>query len=114
MPDLNSPEIVNNVYANLKGGEECEKQRIKTFNVAVQLFEQNTKLKDSLSQQLDEISELNYKLKLSNEKHTEASVDLQKARDKKIKPFGIGVQLGTSIDGKVYLGAGISYDVIRF
>jgi hypothetical protein len=111
---LNSPEIVDNVYANLKGGEWCEKERIKTFNVAVHLFELNEQLRDSLTIKLDEITELSYQIKKSNEEHTKASVDLQKAKDKKIKPFGIGVQLGTSIDGKVYLGAGISYDIIRF
>lgn len=41
-------------------------------------------------------------------------IDYKDAIKLKPKPFGIGVQVGYGIDGKPYIGAGVSVNLIRF
>lgn len=105
LPDLNSPENVNKVFQIITDGEHCEKDKADLFRI-------NGELTTSLLAKTDEISDLNSQLRTANEKHTDAAVDLQKARDK--KPFSFAVHAGSDVYGKFHFTAGLSYSIFRF
>jgi outer membrane protein W len=115
--DLNTPARVKALYeineqrkAYKKQSQECEKDVEKVTDLAVSLGEESEKfLNHNLDLQGGLLTSLN---KIENLEKENATL-----KAKKPKPFGIGVQIGYGTNGadvKPYVGAGISYNFIRF
>jgi outer membrane protein W len=115
--DLNTPARVKALYeineqrkAYKKQSQECEKDVEKVTDLAVSLGEESEKfLNHNLDLQGGLLTALGKIEKLEKDNAT--------LKAKKPKPFGIGVQIGYGTNGadvKPYVGAGISYNFIRF
>ena len=115
--DLNTPARVKALYeineqrkAYKKQSQECAKDVQKATDLAVSLGEESEKF---LNHNLD----LQGGLLTALEKIEKLEKDNSTLKAKKPKPFGIGVQIGYGTNGsdvKPYVGAGISYNFIRF
>ena len=115
--DLNTPARIKALYeineqrkAYKLQSQECEKDVAKVTDLAVSLGEESEKfLNHNLDLQGGLLSTLDKIEKLEKENAV--------LKAKKPKPFGIGVQIGYGTNGsdfKPYVGAGVSYNFIRF
>ncbi len=115
--DLNTPARVKALYeineqrkSYKKQSQECAKDVEKVTDLAVSLGEESEKfLNHNLDLQTSLVSVLDKIEKLEKDNAT--------LKAKKPKPFGIGIQIGYGTNGsdfKPYVGAGVSYNFIRF
>lgn len=123
LPCLSISQTINldntkDVYKGLKDREICRNEDIPKIVYAVKslgdiLEDQTKKIEEYAIREKDLNSQIT-NLQLEAEK---TAVDTEKLKAKKPKPFGIGIQIGYGINGadfKPYVGAGISYNFIRF
>ncbi len=111
--NLNTPERVKALYeineqrkAYREQIKQCEKSMVQLTDLAVSLGEESAKF-------VDHNMDLQAGLLSSIEKIDKQEQEIIKLKAKRIKPIGIGVQVGYGLLGP-YLGVGISYNIIRF
>lgn len=111
--DLNTPARVKALYeineqrkAYKNQIKQCEKGMAQLTDLAVSLGEESSKF-------VDHNMDLQAGLLSSIEKINKQEQEIIKLKARRIKPIGLGLQVGYGLVGP-YFGVGVSYNIIRF